>query len=152
MAKKALKVSPDGQLYTSESDIQCTFVRRVEIVFPHLRPFLFSVPNGARLGGAMSKKGFPIAASILKAEGMTEGVSDLFFSYPRGGHSGLYIEMKTPIGKASVAQKEFLKRMTEVGYATAICKSADEAFETLRAYWNSDHEQLDLWTDKRFKK
>lgn len=152
MAKSRLKVSPSGELYTSESSIQCTFVRRVEVVFPKLRPYLFAIPNGARVGGPVSKKGVPISASILIGEGMTEGVSDLFFSYPRGGYSGLYIEMKTPIGTASPAQKDFLKRMTEVGYATAICKSADEAFETLRAYWNCLHEQRDLWTDKRFKK
>ena len=31
-------------------------------------------------------------------------------------------------------------------------KPVDEAFETLRAYWNCLHEQRDLWSDKRFKK
>lgn len=152
MSKQKLKVSPSGELYPSESEIQKAFVKRIEIVWPSIRPYLFSIPNGARLGGHISKKGFPVAASILKAEGMTSGVSDLMLALPRHGYAGLFQEAKTPVGTASPEQKAFLKQQTEAGYATTIFRSADEGFEQVRAYLNGEHIQLDLWTDKRFKK
>lgn len=151
MKKAKLKVSPSGEVYATETEVQKAFVRRIEIVWPKIRPYLFSIPNGAQLAGHVTKKGFPVAASILKAEGMTSGVSDLMLALPRHGYAGLFMETKTIVGTASPEQKAFLKQQTEAGYATVIFRSADEGFEMVRAYLNGEHEQLDLWSDKRFK-
>lgn len=48
---------------------------------------LFAVPNG----GGRSR----VEAAIMKAEGVTAGVSDLILLERRGGHGALCIEMKT---------------------------------------------------------
>lgn len=93
--------------------------------------FLFAVPNG----GVRSK----ITAKLLQAEGVRAGVPDLMLAVPRGGKSGLFIEMKRAkksLSKVSDAQKDWHKRLTFAGYAVAVCYGADEAIKTIKAYLN----------------
>jgi len=73
-------------------------------------------------------------AAKLKREGVMSGVSDLFFAYPVGNHSGLWIEMKTPKGRVQPSQKEFMSRMQSVGYEAKIARSAAEGLEIIDAY------------------
>lgn len=146
------KVTDKGELYVSESQTQISCVRWFRIVHAALSSLLFSIPNGARMGGKMNKKGSPIQASIMKAEGMTSGVADLFLAYPKGGFSGLFIEMKTPVGTLSPEQRSFLERMSAVGYAVAVCRNQNEFEKTVTDYLLCRFIQSSVWLKKRTEK
>ena len=60
--------------------------------YPAVGKLLFAVPNG----GARSRT----EAAIMKAEGVTAGVTDLILLLGRGGFNALCIEMKT-IGRTN---------------------------------------------------
>lgn len=85
-----------------------------------------AIPNG---GGRRKAE-----AGRLKAEGVTKGVSDIFCSMPQGSFHGLYIEMKAPDGRISSEQEAWLDESRALGYAGAVCWSADEAFDLWRTY------------------
>lgn len=86
----------------------------------------YAIPNGGR----RSKR----EAGRMKAEGVTAGVSDVFCSVARGGHHGLYIEMKSLTGYASREQREWIADSIAEGYAAATCRGADVAFATWKEY------------------
>lgn len=87
---------------------------------------LFHIPNGGRRDQR--------EAQHFKRLGVKAGVSDLFLPVPRGSYHGLWIEMKTPGGKVSQAQKEWLEAMQEQGYAGFVCYGADEACDVIEDY------------------
>lgn len=74
------------------------------------------------------------AGYIMKRMGVLKGASDLFMAWPNGGYHGLFIEVKSKIGKPSAEQKAFLQRMKDVGYKAAICYGADEVINTMKQY------------------
>lgn len=65
---------------------------------------------------------------------MVPGVSDLFLPCARGGHFGIFIEMKVKGGKLREGQADFLRFVHEQGYFDAVCYSFEEAREILEAY------------------
>ena len=71
---------------------------------------------------------------LQKRQGVRAGVADLFLSVPRGGRSGLWIEMKRKGGRVRPEQREFLGHMQALGYAGAVCHGADEARDVITAY------------------
>lgn len=75
-----------------------------------------------------------ISGAILKREGLRKGFPDLFFPIPSRGYHGLFIEMKSRSGKVSAEQDEWLKILSENGYAVRVCYSADAAIETITKY------------------
>lgn len=143
------KITDKGELYVSESQMQTSCVRWFRIVHPALSGLLFSIPNGAKMGGKTNKKGFPIQASIMKGEGLTEGVADLFLALPKGRFSGLFIEMKTPVGSLSPEQRSFLERMAAVGYAVALCRSQNDFEKVIVDYLAGTFVQVGIWVKKR---
>lgn len=74
------------------------------------------------------------AGYIMKRMGVLKGASDLFMAWPNGGYHGLFIEVKSKIGKPSAEQKAFLDRMKDVGYKTKICYGAEEVISTMQDY------------------
>lgn len=74
------------------------------------------------------------AGYIMKRMGVLKGASDLFMAWPNGGFHGLFIEVKSKIGKPSAEQKAFLQRMKEVGYKAEICYGAEEVINTMKEY------------------
>lgn len=70
-----------------ESLIQRACVAWFRAQYPAHALMLFAVPNG----GGRSR----VEAGIMKAEGVTAGVSDLILLESRGGYGALCIEMKT---------------------------------------------------------
>lgn len=142
---KSVKVAPNGQIYTDESDIQIQCVKEFRLRFPKYADDLFAIPNGAKVGGKVNVKGFPIGAKRLKDEGMLSGASDLQFAVPFGGFNGLFIEMKTPINGLSPAQRKFLKRRAELGYAVEVCKSTQQFMSVIISYMQGEFIQLPVW-------
>lgn len=93
--------------------------------YPELA-YLYSIPNDIRTT--------PRRAAIAKAMGMKAGVPDLCLPAPRGPWHGLYIEMKHGKNKPSPDQKDFLRYLSSVGYATRVCYSAQAASDEILAY------------------
>lgn len=71
---------------------------------------------------------------LLKKLGVKRGVSDMFMAVPRGGYSGLWIELKVGKGKPSKEQQEFLARMTLRGYMAACVWGYEGATEVIASY------------------
>lgn len=82
--------------------------------------WMFAIPNGGTRGE--SAKGRAIFGSMLRAEGVRKGVSDIFLPYPTEGYHGLFIEMKKASkGRLSPQQKSFGEYIEERGYKFAVC-------------------------------
>ena len=94
--------------------------------YPMLRGCLVAVPNGGRRDA--------VTGARLKAEGATAGVSDLILFQRRGQSGALLVEMKTPKGRQSVAQRQWQEAMEAQGYRYAICRSLDEFMRTINGY------------------
>jgi len=104
--------------------------------------WLHAIPNG----GARAK----VVASKLKQEGVKPGVPDLCLTAARGGHHGLYIEMKSLEGSESREQKEWRQHLNEEGYLSIVCKGAREAIRALCDYLEMDFpEEIKKWEAMR---
>ena len=108
----------------NESKLQIECVRWFRLAYPKLT--LFAIPNGGRRG--------KIEASIMKAEGVLAGVSDLFLANASKEHHGIFIEMKHGSGKQTDSQLQFQKSVEEQGYQYIVCKSFDEFKKTIEEY------------------
>jgi hypothetical protein len=82
------------------------------------------VPNG----GLRSKR----EAARFKLMGVKPGVSDLVISMPEG-RTG-YMEVKSPKGRLTEEQENFLAAMAANGNLTAVVRSLDEAADVLAAW------------------
>lgn len=80
------------------------------------------------------RKASHFAGYIMKRMGVLKGASDLFMAWPNGGFSGLFIEVKSKIGKPTPEQLAFIKRMRAVGYKAEVCYGADEVISTMKEY------------------
>lgn len=99
--------------------------------YPSLAGLLFAIPNGGARDVVTGKR--------LKDEGVLAGVADLFLSVPgRDGSHGLYIEMKTPKGVQSEAQKTFQTRVEAQGYTYRVCRSFDDFSACVAAHLGVD--------------
>lgn len=88
--------------------------------------YLLHIPNEGKRG--------PKAARDAKRLGLRTGVPDLFLALPRGGHAGLWIEMKARGGKLSVQQEVWLNRLEDVGYRAACCFGLNQAVKCINDY------------------
>ncbi|MDE6727770.1 MAG: VRR-NUC domain-containing protein [Oscillospiraceae bacterium] len=87
---------------------------------------LYHIPNGGKRDAR--------EAARFKRMGVKPGVPDLFLPVPRGKYHGLYIEMKSPGGKLSDYQKEWLEKLSENGYAACVCFGFEEAQRDILKY------------------
>lgn len=87
---------------------------------------MFAIPNGGQRN--------IVTATKLKAEGVKSGVPDILLAYPSIGCHGLFIEMKSPKGKVSDNQREWLSALSANEYLTAVCYSFDEAKKVICEY------------------
>lgn len=119
--------------------VRSEHLEQVEVVnyfrakFPHLKMLIFSVPNGAVMGG---KNKWGMMAK-LKKEGWTKGVSDLIIAVPNNEYHGLFIEMKKSNGTIKDLKPEQASFLTEAdknGYRATWCAGAKEAIELIDAY------------------
>lgn len=111
-----------------ESEIQSLVFKWAELQlwrWPFLR-FMYHCPNG----GSRNKA----EAARLKAQGVKAGVPDIFLPYPKDGYHGLYIELKTDIGKATEEQKDWLEYLSAAGYYTDVCHGFYAAVAVIEDY------------------
>ena len=88
--------------------------------------WVFAIPNAAKRSKAL--------AGMMRAEGLTAGVFDLFVPWPVGKYHGLFIEMKRPPNTLTQAQGMFGSEMIRRGYLATVCLTADEAINVIRGY------------------
>lgn len=110
--------------------------------FPALRLGCFAIPNGGERNIAVATK--------LKAEGVKEGVLDVFVSIPTFQYHGLYIEFKRPktekqrAGKLSDSQLEFAALMISQNYAFFLAYDYRHAIDAVLSYLSNSFVPLSL--------
>lgn len=97
-----------------ESEIQQSVVQWFRMKYPNY--IIAAVPNG----------GFRNAreAAIMQREGVLAGFADLIIIAKQ---NILFLELKTPIGVLSKKQKEFQKKVNNLGFQYVVCRSFDQA-------------------------
>jgi hypothetical protein len=111
-----------------EEQEQIALMQRCELYlsrYPELR-FLFAVPNG----GLRSKT----EAARFKAQGVRAGVPDLMLPVSRRSYHGLFIELKTAVGRVSDAQRDWIGTLNNLGYYACIARGQDECWKVLLWY------------------
>lgn len=96
----------------SESTEQQAVIQWFRLTYPKLR--LIAIPNGQWIAGSTKKGKYALIAKY-KAEGLTQGVSDLFLCHSDGEHHGLWLEMKDKGKTASSVTKEQKQWMNDMG-------------------------------------
>ena len=111
-----------------ESQLQRQCVAWFRLQYPKHARLLFAVPNG----GGRSR----VEAAIMKAEGVTAGVSDLILLEPRGGYGALCIEMKTgsKSSRQSESQKGWQEATEAAGNKYVVCRSLDTFMAEVTKY------------------
>lgn len=111
-----------------EHDLQVACVAWFRAAFPEDAAMLFAVPNGGRRG--------KVEAAIMKAEGVTAGVSDLILLEARGGYGALCIEMKTrsKSSRQSKSQREWQAAAERAGNKYVVCRDMAEFYREISAY------------------
>ena len=114
-----------------ESSIQQRCVAYFRHKYPQYSKLLFAVPNG----GARRIR----EAQILKAEGVTAGVSDLILLVARDGWNSLCIEMKweSSSSRLSPAQKEWQEIATAAGNKCITCRSFEQFVTEVDGYMSA---------------
>ena len=103
-----------------EHDLQVWIVNFLR--FHHF--YCFAIPNGGRRDAKTGKK--------LKDEGVLAGVADLQILLP-GGKS-IFVELKTPWGYQSTAQKAFENEIKLRGFEYKIWRSDKDAKDFVQSF------------------
>lgn len=116
------------ELKTTETQEQITVVefcqlRRIPIVH---------IPNEGKRSA--------VAGGILKRAGMQSGFPDLFIPKASKGYHGLFIEMKVGKNKPTERQNEWLKTLSEEGYAVCVRYGSADAIATIERYLGQNRE------------
>ena len=90
---------------------------------------LFAIPSGGTRD--------MIEAVHLKAEGVRRGIPDLFLAVPKTGKHGLFLEMKSAVGKLSPEQTDFLDAARSRGYFAGVAFGSDDAIAMIKLYMDA---------------
>ena len=113
-----------------ESKIQQVCVKWFCYQYPEYRNVFGSSTNGVATSATQGR--------ILKAEGILPGEADLHLYVAKKGFHGLFIEMKTDIGRQSNTQKFFESAVSKNGYKYVICRSIVDFMKIIKYYLNED--------------
>ena len=106
-----------------ESYIQKIVVNYVRRAFPQV---LFTCAPAVAKRARQGKEN--------KLMGYLAGWPDLTFAVAKHGYYGLFIELKTETGKISTDQQVILKALNDSGYKAIVCRSAEQAIESITKY------------------
>lgn len=109
-----------------EHRLQQACVRWFRLQYPALRDVLVAVPNGGRRDA--------VTGARLKAEGVVAGASDLVLLKPNRFYGSLCIEMKTPRGRQSPAQRDWQEAVEAAGDKYVVCRSLEDFMEDINGY------------------
>ena len=108
----------------TEDDLQTMIVNYIKLQYPTVR-FCASL-GGIRTGIKQAKK--------AKRTGYSKGFPDLQICEARKEYHGLFLEIKTNKGYATIYQKNWIEALNERGYKAVITKGFDEAKKVLDDY------------------
>lgn len=123
--KKVKSPHPKAPLEREEQTALMAYAKLRERRYPELG-LLYHIPNGGSRNA--------IEAAHLKRQGVKAGVPDLCLPVARGGHHGLYIELKRKGGRLSASQRAWIENLRAQGYAAAVCYGFREAVDMLEGY------------------
>jgi len=92
------------------------------------------LPENALMAFPLQAARSPRNGARMKAEGARKGSPDMFLSVGRGESHGLFIEMKTAVGRVSPEQLEMLTGLAARGYITVVARSSAEAISAIEIY------------------
>ena len=107
----------------SEREIQKTVVQYIRAKWPDMIILMSPIHKTSIQQGVLNK-----------AMGYTKGTPDLFLPYPNKYYHGIFIELKTAIGKTSKDQQIILGKLEEMKYKTSVCNSIDDAIREIDNY------------------
>lgn len=108
-----------GEVPQSEASIQLAFRKQAKWLCPKVA--IVAIPNAG--------KRTVWAAQQLKRDGMATGFPDLMCLFD--GRTA-FIEFKTPKGRLSDNQAEWLDRLTAMGFPCTVARSPQQALDWLR--------------------
>lgn len=88
--------------------------------------WLTHIPNGGKRSKGEGGK--------LKAMGVRKGLVDFMLPRKHLGWQGLAVELKSPDGRLTVEQREWLEALGSDGYLTAECRTLDEFQGVVKRY------------------
>lgn len=111
---------------SAEQQLLFQWARMQSGKYPELT-LLYHIPNE----GKRSHK----TGARMKAEGLKTGVPDICLPVARGGHHGLYIELKrVKNSRVTQDQLDWIEALIAQGYVAAVCRGCDEAIELITRY------------------
>lgn len=113
-----------------EHRLQTDMIRWYRLRYPQMAHNLFAVPNGAKRDA--------VTAAKLKEEGVLAGVADLILLKSNRFYGALLIEVKTPTGRQSDAQKQWQSLITPDGYKYVVVRSLDDFIREVNQYLSED--------------
>jgi len=113
-----------------ESLHQSALFRWAKYSIPEYEPLLFHIPNGGSRN--------IIEAANLKKQGVKGGVPDIFLAVARGEFHGLFIELKSEVGRASKSQIKMIDSLKAQGYCASIIYGWEDASELIKDYLGVD--------------
>ena len=108
--------------HETEHEIQRAAVQWIRQNTPYL---VYAIPNGGKRGR--------LAGARLVVEGMVAGMPDLHIPALK-----LWIEMKTPTGVVSPAQRQIHARLKDEGQTVVVCRSVDEVMAAVNKQIDSN--------------
>ena len=111
---------------TPEADIQRAIVHTLRIVLPR-DAIIHHSANEVGTGGKAARQ----RQAILTGMGVHAGFSDLIIV---SGGRILFLEVKSPRGRLSPAQRAFRDAVQAQGLAWALVRSPEDALDALRAH------------------
>lgn len=114
-------------------------------VFKWAEYSVIEYPDLDLLNGSMNGVRVTMKTAIKqKSQGLKRGFPDISLYTSRGGHHGLFIELKRVKGGCVKAdQKRILKRLTENGYFACVCRGGDAAIDVIKNYLDGNYKRED---------
>ena len=112
--------------HNPEDRLQIGFMRWVEATHNDIFQVMMASAGGLRTSMSQGMK--------MKSMGYKRGTPDIFLAVPRGGKHGLFLELKSAIGRPSPDQLLMIQTLQQHGYAAAIVNSFAAAKAALTAY------------------
>lgn len=121
------------KLIPTEAQEQTMLIEWAEMMqgrYPELA-LLFHIPNEGRRSYQYGRE--------LKRQGLKKGVPDLCLPVARGMYHGLFIEMKSQVGRPSGEQLVWIDALRNEGYAATVCHGWREAAQFIEDYLKRNH-------------
>ena len=113
----------------SESQIQQAVIRWWAVTCKQ-----HGIPEHLLLAIPLQAARSPQNGDRMKREGARKGTPDMLLAVARYGYHGLWIEMKTSVGRVSPEQEAMMIDLKARDYGCVVCRSYEEAIDAIGNY------------------